>query len=1078
MNTFTTGNQRDAAIAIDATGDFVVVWGSDTQDGSGEGIYAQFYSEATDSVGPTITNLLIAGNTVDEHEQLVTAVPSLTVVFSEDLSTSGVGSVTKTSNWQLTQNGVVQSGKLGPITFGKNSATGKYEAVIAIDGSPLTVGDYVLTALETITDLAGNPLDGNSDGTPGGDFSRSFKVRTPVPVGDEFQIHTHPGVDQFPGGIAMDDAGNFVTTWTSNQGQDGDGYGVYARRYNASGDALSPEFLVSTWTTGNQVGAIAAMTPDGQFVITWTSLGTSQDGDSSGVFAQRYDANGMAVGGEFQVNTATAGDQKASDIVIDKNGDFVIVWTEYYTDRDGDGSGIFAQRFSADGVKVGNEFQVNTTGTNEQRSPDMAISESGDFVVTWTSYVDNSRLTDVFAQRFNNSGEKVGTEFLVNQTTTRYQSFSSVAMDLEGNFVVTWGSDFGSTRNILSRRFDSNGIALSDEFQVNTTTMNISSGSSIAMDDDGDFVVAWQQYGLDGDAAGIFAQRFNREGTKQGTEFLVNSTTIFFQVGPVVALDSDGDFIIGWASYGQDSPDYGVYAQRYRGNVAPEIVPQSPIDIDEHLNFGTSVTTVAATDADPGDHLTYSLSGGNIGNAFTIDPRTGEITVNKPYALDFESQSTFTLRVAVTDEADVTSKSTVTVNINDINEQPAISPQSFSVFENSTNGSMVGMVMASDPDTADSLTYSITGGNISNAFVIDAATGEISVNKKSALDFESVASFSLSVAVTDQGNLTRKAIVTVNVIDINDPPVIADQMFSVDESSPNGTVVGTVVAADADAGDSLTYSITGGNVNGVFDINSSTGEISVAKRSYLDFEALSTYALSVAVVDQDNVQRKATVTVNVNDTNEQPLISPQMFTVSDGSPNGTSVGLVISTVPVTFAITGGNVGKAFAIDSQTGEITIAKSTSLDTESFPSYELSIQAVDSAGQVRKAVMSIQVTLNQKPQISPQDFTVTENSPTGTVVGTVTASDADPGTQLTFAITGGNIGRAFAINAMTGEITVNNSLALDFETTPTFNVSVQVTDSRGVSRKAVMTINLLDTDEETGLFSSDSVLTSFVL
>ena len=62
----------------------------------------------------------------------------------------------------------------------------------------------------------------------------------------------------------------------------------------------------------------------------------------------------------------------------------------------------------------------------------------------------------------------------------------------------------------------------------------------------------------------------------------------------------------------------------------------------------------------------------------------------------------------------------------------------------------------------------------------------------------------------------------------------------------------------------------------------------------------------------------------------------------------------------------------------------------------------------------------------------------------MGTVVASDPDAGDTLTYAITGGNTGGAFTINPSTGEITVNNSAALDFETTPSFNLTVAVTDS----------------------------------
>ena len=103
------------------------------------------------------------------------------------------------------------------------------------------------------------------------------------------------------------------------------------------------------------------------------------------------------------------------------------------------------------------------------------------------------------------------------------------------------------------------------------------------------------------------------------------------------------------------------------------------------------------------------------------------------------------------------------------------------------------------------------------------------------------------------------------------------------------------------------------------------------------------------------------------------------------------------------------------------------------------------------------------DEAPIIDNQTLTsVDENSTNGTVVGTVAASDPDAGDTLTYTITGGNTGDAFAINASTGEVTVNSQAALDFETTPIFNLTVQVEDSGGLTDDATVTINLNDITE----------------
>ncbi len=156
-------------------------------------------------------------------------------------------------------------------------------------------------------------------------------------------------------------------------------------------------------------------------------------------------------------------------------------------------------------------------------------------------------------------------------------------------------------------------------------------------------------------------------------------------------------------------------------NEAPVINDQS-FWVDENAANGTSVGTVAASDPDAGDHLTYSITAGNTGGAFALDGDTGEITVANPAALDYETNPTFTLTVEVTDSGTPgqTVSATVTIHLTDRNEAPVINDQSFWVDENAANGTSVGTVAASDPDAGDSLTYSITAGNTDGAFALDA----------------------------------------------------------------------------------------------------------------------------------------------------------------------------------------------------------------------------------------------------------------------------------------------------------------------------------------------------------------------
>ena len=104
--------------------------------------------------------------------------------------------------------------------------------------------------------------------------------------------------------------------------------------------------LVNTFTTSNQNNPAVAIDADGDFVVTWQS--SDQDGDGNGIYAQRYNASGVAQGSEFLVNTFTTSQQSNSAVAIDADGDFVVTWQSW--GQDGSGFGIYAQRYNASGV--------------------------------------------------------------------------------------------------------------------------------------------------------------------------------------------------------------------------------------------------------------------------------------------------------------------------------------------------------------------------------------------------------------------------------------------------------------------------------------------------------------------------------------------------------------------------------------------------------------------------------------------------------------------------------------------------------------------------------------------------------
>ncbi len=329
------------------------------------------------------------------------------------------------------------------------------------------------------------------------------------------------------------------------------------------------EVQANTYALDFQTQPAVAAAPDGDFfVVVWTSSPVghpAQDGSGRGVFAQVYDANANPVGSEIQVNTTTTDDQQFPTVAAGNDG-FVIAWQS--TGQDGSGTGIYAQRFNQAGAAVGNEFRVNTVTEGAQRRPSAAMEDGGAFVICWDSAPVGD--ADIRCQRYNAAGAAQGGEIAVNTTTSGSQVLPSVAMDLAGNFVVAWQSQaalVADGTDIRAQRFDANGATLGSEVLVNVTTAEDQGEPSVARDADGDYVIAWTSSGQDGSSTGIYARRYSGNGTAQGGEFQVNTTTLGAQNRPQVAMNAAGDFVVVWQTP-NDGNVTGIFAQRYHGTGA------------------------------------------------------------------------------------------------------------------------------------------------------------------------------------------------------------------------------------------------------------------------------------------------------------------------------------------------------------------------------------------------------------------------------------------------------------------------------------------------------------------------------
>ncbi|MCZ8192347.1 MAG: DUF4347 domain-containing protein [Microcystis sp. LE19-338.1B] len=464
---------------------------------------------------------------------------------------------------------------------------------------------------DTTGSLPGNTNQGGEDAyiavfdTNGNLISPPTILGPVIKIGDEFQVNTYTtSVQAFPM-IAMDTDGDFVVTWQSD-GQDGDGNGIYAQRYNRLGIPQGSEFRVNTFTPRGQTRPAIAMDGDGDFIVTWSSRDQGPTGHAADQFAQRYNSAGVPQGSEFQVNTSYInGDQGDGAVALDADGDFVITWSSYGV-QDGSGDGVYAKRYNSAGVVQGSEFQVNTFTTNNQNHTAIAMDADGDFVITWMSDGQDGSGLGIYAQRYNSTGVAQGSEFRVNSVTANNQSYPAIAMDSEGNFAIAWLSELvpGSSYGIFAQRYNSSGVALGQQFQVNTTAIGpqvLLSEPAISMADNGNFVISWHNLGQDGSAEGVYAQYYNQNGTPAGSEFQVNTFTTDGQLLPTLAMDGVGNFTAAWVSNNQDGELGGIYAQQFTpfspSNITLAVSPESVTEDGTANLVYTFTRTGSPTDA-------------------------------------------------------------------------------------------------------------------------------------------------------------------------------------------------------------------------------------------------------------------------------------------------------------------------------------------------------------------------------------------------------------------------------------------------------------------------------------------------
>lgn len=470
-------------------------------------------------------------------------------------------------------------------------------------------------------------------------------------------------------------------------------------------------------------------------------------------------------------------------------------------------------------------------------------------------------------------------------------------------------------------------------------------------------------------------------------------------------------------------------------------------------------------------------------------------------------------------------------NINIYEVKTGGSPGPYSIVENAPNGKVVGAITAKDQDVGDVLAYSIVGGTGVGVFNLNSSTGVITVANSSALNYESVTSYTLDIKVTDNGTpaMSSTKTITINVTDMPEntaPTIAALGPLTVAENAANNTVIGTAIGSDVD-GNTITYSITGGNTDNIFAINAATGAIRISSNTNLNYDFRNTYTLTIAATDNGfgSLVGTRNVVVNITDVNEAPTFNiPQSFLDQNpylryNAATGNFYQYVATTANYTAATTAAAAATLNGVAGHLATITSAAENAY-VRALGSGVLWLGGSDSVTEgiwiwagdgVEGGAVFSNVSTSQngyytnwaagQPDNSSNEdhlemsaagtwndalltvaksyviewegaavmaalgngpFTIAENPVLNQVVGSVHARDQDAGDTLTYSITGGTGSSYFAIDSSTGEITVTNPAALDYETATSYTLTTRVQDAGGLFSTQSVTINITDVNE----------------
>ncbi|OGO94349.1 MAG: hypothetical protein A3F10_00185 [Coxiella sp. RIFCSPHIGHO2_12_FULL_42_15] len=392
VNTTTSGNQENAAIATLTDGGYIVMW--ESADANSTGIFAQRYDRHSNAVGSEFQV-----NDTTNGEQSAVSIAGLNdggfvAVYQTERTSSSNRYNILAKIYDANGNGSNE------ILISSDTPTNRHQQ--NPDIAVLDNGNFVVvweSQISTSSDWDIKAQIFNANGQS---------------QGGSFTINTNTDNRQLTPVIKALNNGGFVVAWQDRSSGD---YDIVAQRYDSSGSKIGSHFTVNTNLSNHQTTPEIAVLASSGFVIAWESAG-NQDGDDAGIFMRMYDENGVAQGNQMLINTETDRDQTDPSITALHTGGFLITWTS--ENQDGSQEGVYAQEFSTAGAKVGDEFRINVTTNQDQQISHVVELDNGTLKIVWQSNhqdgsgegIYQSSLEETALSSLSMSGGKGGDSFI------------------------------------------------------------------------------------------------------------------------------------------------------------------------------------------------------------------------------------------------------------------------------------------------------------------------------------------------------------------------------------------------------------------------------------------------------------------------------------------------------------------------------------------------------------------------------------------------------------------------------------------------------------------------------------------